>query len=298
MVDFERPTEAAGSKLKRLTELVDEARKRYPKDETIEELAKEFDDLERSLQREGESGEAARSLLGPLASTGMMALALEHETRKEVAVAKGAVRQLRRIGRELSNDDLLSVADDLSKWLVRVESSRSLFLPMMNAEDRQKVEPVRAAPVIRSAVRALGPFLGGVEPELELDTSIFFPAATITEWNSVIQNVLLNAVNATLDRIAPRVRIDLYRKGRNAFLDVSDNGIGVAEDDREELFKPFVRRASISDERRELGLGGTGLGLTIVDMIAVQRGAAVSFEEPYEGWATTFEMSWRSGSAE
>ena len=77
---------------------------------------------------------------------------------------------------------------------------------------------------------------------------------------------------------------------------MSDNGVGVAEDDREEIFKPFVRKGGISDERRELGLGGTGLGLTIVDMIAAQRGAEVSFGDPFEGWSTTFEMTWRTGA--
>ena len=295
VIDFERPREGAVSKLGRLTKLIEEVRVKHPEDDTLRAISEEVVDLEESLEREGASEEAARSLLGPLASTGMMALALEHETRKEVNTAKGAVRRLRRIGRELSNTEILEVADGIAGWLKRIEASRSLFLPMMDSEDRQKVEPLKAAPVIRSAVHALRPFLGSIEPVLELDPSLYLPAATITEWNSVIQNVVLNAVNATLDRERPRIRIDLYRQGRNAYLDVSDNGIGVAEHDREDIFKPFVRKGGISDERRELGLGGTGLGLTIVDMIAAQRGAEVSFEDPYEGWSTTFKMTWRTG---
>ena len=200
VIDFERPHEGTTSKLGRLTKLIDEARAKYPKDETLEAIDQEVGDLEASLQREGASEEAARSLLGPLASTGMMALALEHETRKEVNAAKGAVRRLRRIARELFNTEILEVADGLAGWLTRIEASRSLFLPMMDSEDRQKVEPLKAAPVIRSALHALRPFLGSIEPELDLDVSLYLPAATITEWNSVIQNVVLNAVNATLDQ--------------------------------------------------------------------------------------------------
>jgi signal transduction histidine kinase len=294
-IEFERPREAATSKIARLANLVDEARRRYPKDETIHAIAEEARDLGASLDRESASEEAARSLLGPLASTGMMALAMEHETRKEVNAARGAVRRLRRIARDLENEELRAVAESLSNWLSRVEATRSMFLPMLDAEDRQSVQALKAAPVVKSALRTLAPFLAGVEPETDLDESIYLPPATITEWHSILQNVLLNAVNATLDQVEPKIRIDLYRRGRTAYLDVSDNGVGVSAEDREELFKPFVRRSAISDERRELGLGGTGLGLTIVDMIASQRGGTVSFEDPYEGWSTTFEMAWRVG---
>lgn len=64
--------------------------------------------------------------------------------------------------------------------------------------------------------------------------------------------------------------------------------------DHEDLFKPFVRRSSISSERRELGMGGTGLGLTIVEMIAESRGCDVDFVDTDDTkWSTTFEMSWR-----
>ena len=80
---------------------------------------------------------------------------------------------------------------------------------------------------------------------------------------------------------------------RYGYLYVSDNGVGIG-DDAKDLFKPFARRSNISSERRELGMGGTGLGLTIVEMIAESRSCDVEFVDPGDpDWSTTFQMSWR-----
>ena len=58
------------------------------------------------------------------------------------------------------------------------------------------------------------------------------------------------------------------------------------------MFEPFRRALEISEERRALGLGGYGLGLTIVRMIAESRGAHARFTEPEPPFATAFELYW------
>jgi len=74
---------------------------------------------------------------------------------------------------------------------------------------------------------------------------------------------------------------------------VQDKGCGVDLKDSEELFKPFVRRLKISPERQAIGYGGTGLGLTIVRMVARNIGCEVSFVEPEKGFSTAFSLRWR-----
>lgn len=61
----------------------------------------------------------------------------------------------------------------------------------------------------------------------------------------------------------------------------------------DQLFEPFVRKLEISSERRELGVGGSGLGLTIVRMIADRVGCRVAFVEPSRGFTTCFELAWK-----
>ena len=73
---------------------------------------------------------------------------------------------------------------------------------------------------------------------------------------------------------------------------VQDTGSGVELSSAEELFDPFVRRLNISPERRSLGLGGTGLGLTIVRMVATSLNCRVGFTQPAPGFETAFQLSW------
>ena len=65
--------------------------------------------------------------------------------------------------------------------------------------------------------------------------------------------------------------------GRTAWLKVNDMGAGIDWERSAQFFEPFAREIEISRERRGLGLGGMGLGLTIVRMIADQRRCKVQF---------------------
>jgi signal transduction histidine kinase len=103
----------------------------------------------------------------------------------------------------------------------------------------------------------------------------------------------VNAANATLDAQRPKIEVSSEIHNRYAYLYVSNNGVGIGHDP-EALFKPFARRSNISSERRELGMGGTGLGLTIVQMIAENMNCGVGFVDAGDpDWSTTFQMSWR-----
>ena len=295
-IKIERPMEGSLSKVQRIATLLREARQQYPDSELIEEILSEILDLDLSLESEGQSEKQARSLLGPLASAGMMALAMEHEVRKEISSAKSAIKSIKRIAKKENITELSDIIARLSAGVNRMEKTRGILQPMLDQEDREVVEPLIVGPVVKAAVKNVKPFLGRMNVQFDIRDKLFFPAATMTEWTSVIQNVMLNAANATLDEAEPKVEISALRNGQYAIVTVSDNGIGI-DGDGDELFQPFVRHSAISDERRELGLGGTGLGLTIVDMIATQRGCEVRFVEPDDGWSTTFEMSWRAGDA-
>lgn len=292
-VEIVRPSERPESKLRRLRKLVDDAVATYPNDETIAAIEGELDDVDASLDRVRESDEASRIILGPLASAGMAALAIEHETRKEMQAVRTKLRKLLKIAKDNDLPDLRQTASELTEWVDRLEATRNIFLPMMDAEDREKIEPLECEGVARTVVANIRPLLGNVEVSFDMEEGLHFPAAAYSEWNAILQNVLLNAANATLDAARPKIEISSEIHNRYGYLYVSDNGVGIG-DDAEELFKPFARRSKISPDRRELGVGGTGLGLTIVEMIADNRGCEVEFVDPGDpGWSTTFQMSWR-----
>ncbi len=293
--DVLRPKEPSTEKLGRVHSLLLEARRTYPDDDTIEALEDEFNGLSEILDKERTAEEGARTLLGPLATAGMAALALEHESRKEMQRARQLLRRLRRIGRDLKEPRIGDIVDQVGKWVDRVEKTRRLFGPLLESDDRDEVEALSAAEVVKQVFENVQPLIPGIGFEITIPSDIYLPAATFAEWNSLFQNVFINAANATLDLSERRIRCVGGRTGRTAWVRVEDNGSGVDYENSEELFEPFTRYTAISEERRELGLGGMGLGLTIVRMIANQRHARVAFIKPSPEWTAAFQMSWSSG---
>ena len=272
--------------------LVDEARQRHPEDETLNVLDDECKRLAVTIAKEREAEEATKALLAPLASVGMAALALEHESRKELRRAQTLLARLRRAVRGTGDSDAHGLADEMDAWLRRAEESRRLFSPLLDQDDRNEVEALSAYGVLAQVARNVQPLVPALALSLDVPKDIVLPPATFAEWNSLFQNVFVNTANATLDAAEPTALCVGGRTGRSTWVRIHDNGVGVHLADADGLFEPFSRSLVVSDERRALGLGGMGLGLTIVRMIAVRRRAKASFVAPPPSWATTFELSW------
>jgi len=76
----------------------------------------------------------------------------------------------------------------------------------------------------------------------------------------VITNLLGNALKFTQQgRIVLRARLLDSQGARSLFLSVSDTGCGIAENDQNDLFSPFLQLSDFAVEHYQ----GTGLGLTI-----------------------------------
>lgn len=292
--DIAPQKELATKKLDKVRSLLVEARESHPQDDTIVALHEELDGLSSAIGSERDADERVRMLLGPLASAGMAALALEHESRKEMRRVRQMLRMLSRVGKEMKERRIVEIANQIGVWIDRLEETRRLFGPLLDTDDRDEVESLAAAAVLRQVITNVQPLVSGVSFSSSIPTDIYLPAATFAEWNSLFQNVIFNAANATLDLAARRVHSSGGRTGRMTWIRVEDNGSGIDCAHSDELFEPFARRVTISEERQALGLGGMGLGLTIVRMIASQRRARVAFVKPSPEWATAFQLSWGS----
>jgi PAS domain S-box-containing protein len=96
----------------------------------------------------------------------------------------------------------------------------------------------------------------------------------------IMGNLLSNAVKYSPENSA--ISVSLYRENNDAVLRVSDQGIGIAEEEQRHIFEPFYRSSSVIDQ-----IGGTGLGLSIVkDCVDLHTGT-ISVESEL-GKGTTF----------
>ena len=237
-------------------------------------------------------------LLAPLATAGMTALALNHELAREVVLLERGPRdELRAIAVASRVPELTNVADDIAAAAGRFAGLRQLFDPLLSGEDREATDRLRVRAVVRQVVLGLSSLMGRVDFRThEVPDELRFPIGSFAEWSALIQNVLTNAWNAMLDSEQAVVVFEGGRgkRGRE-WLRVSDTGtgLGVPLEESETLFEPFERRLRISAENTSIAMGGQGLGLAIVRMIARRRAADVAFVAPPPEFATALEISWR-----
>ena len=78
-----------------------------------------------------------------------------------------------------------------------------------------------------------------------------------------------------------RVNITLVERGSEVVLTVDDDGPGIPESERVRVLQRFVRL----DEARSRDVGGSGLGLSIVDEVVRAHGGSVSIEQSPLGGA-------------
>ena len=107
----------------------------------------------------------------------------------------------------------------------------------------------------------------------------------------VMMNVVSNSIKYTPDGGEIRIRAGRETDGRRVWMEVSDNGIGIPEEDQGRIFERFYR----VDKARSRESGGTGLGLAIAKEI-VDRHKGVLGLTGHDGPGTTVRLTlWIEG---
>ncbi len=115
---------------------------------------------------------------------------------------------------------------------------------------------------------------GGALPMIEGDRD---------RLEQVMMNVVGNAIKYTPD--GGTIAVDAGMRGRKVWITVSDNGIGIPQQDRERIFDRFYR----VDKARSRESGGTGLGLSIAREIVLRHKGAIRLA-PHDGPGTTVRI--------
>jgi two-component system, OmpR family, sensor kinase len=125
------------------------------------------------------------------------------------------------------------------------------------------------AEIAGNAAAEVAPTVG--ERELRIDNERPLPVdGNPDELHRMVLNLLDNAVRHTPPGSAIELR--LRAAGKDAVVEVADDGPGVPAAMREQIFDRFVRGDGPADTSAR---GGSGLGLAIVQAVAVSHGGSV-----------------------
>ncbi|RLE46500.1 hypothetical protein DRJ25_04110, partial [Candidatus Woesearchaeota archaeon] len=291
----EAPTEPTSLKFERVEQVLEQYEPEIP-EPVYRELREKIRDATTSATTQQEILLEQMSLLGPLATAGISALAYQHELGKQFTSIRSIVKRIEGIptADEGLRGSLDTLAQDLTAWVERARATNALFDYLADAENTKTKLRLRAAPVLEE-IKSQTKFLArGIRVDTsEVSADLLFPEASFAEWSAIFQNVFINAFNAMLDSEERLLRVSSRSRERLHEILVQDTGVGIDLKDAERLFRPFERDRKTSPERRALGYGGTGLGLTIVRLLATRICCRVSFVEPDEGFSTAFSLSWR-----
>ena len=227
----------------------------------------------------------------------MTALAYEHEVSKQIADIERIARQVEGLTRSAPVElqkSLIRINEQLRSLADRTRRINDIFAPLSDEETRTSQDAGSVYVLVKDLVRSLEVVTRGTNINYdELPRDLRFPRGGYPAWWAILQNILVNALNATLDTPAKRIHIDGGGTKSQGWIRVQDTGVGIDLGDANRMFEPFERGAPISRERAALALGGTGLGLTIVRWVADELGIQVTFEPPQTGYNTAIRVAWR-----
>jgi PAS domain S-box-containing protein len=144
-----------------------------------------------------------------------------------------------------------------------------------------KPQVVPLSSLVEQAVQQVAADVAARQGEVSVEEPLPRVVGQRLALSQVVVNLLTNAVKYVAPGVAPRVRIRADRRGATARLWVEDNGIGIAPEDHERIFRAFERLHG-----RE-SYDGTGIGLAIVRR-AVERMGGSAGVDSQEGKGSRF----------
>lgn len=223
--------------------------------------------------------------------------------------------QLAQTRLERSNDRLAAFAGQVTHDLKTPLTTMSLSLELIRDELEEGAEPEDLVPLINRALGGskrmttmiedvlsfarlgtdIDPVpvdLAAIAQDLVLDLAVPLEGVEVSigdlpvvpgdpaQLRAMLQNLLTNAAKFRAEDRTPTVSVTAHEFGNRWTIEVADNGIGIAEDQRERIFEPMVRL----DKR----IDGVGIGLATTKRVVESHHGAIGASANPAGQGSVF----------
>lgn len=204
------------------------------------------------------------------------AYTISHDLRAPLRAIHGYAEVISEDGGEALSDDLRTDLQKIAAAATRMNRLIDDILAYSKiSKETMSVRPVGLDSLIgRSLVQLEADCANTtVEVARPLGDVVAQPAAL----QQAIENLLSNACKYVAPDTSPKIRVRSERRGPQLRLWIEDNGIGVAPEHYERIFKPFERLHGVET------YPGTGIGLAIVQRVMERMGGSCGVEPSAEG---------------
>jgi len=154
---------------------------------------------------------------------------------------------------ERSINRMITIVDDLVS-ISRLESG----------EFKLQIEEFNLVKLIEDVFETHEMMARNFKVKLDFDKKYTKPIKVLADRKrimEVLNNLIVNSIK--YGKVNGKTKVSIAQSGENILVDITDNGIGIDEEDLPRIFERFYR----VDKSRSRESGGTGLGLAIVKHI-------------------------------
>src|SRR5438093_13596922 len=151
---------------------------------------------------------------------------------------------------------------DLDRIRWAAQEMRELIDSLLNfsklGRGEVRYEPINLRTYIETCLRTVEGEIRDRNADIKIQGKPRVAPADPTLLKIAITNLLSNAIKFVTNGVRPKITVSASVKENRCRIEINDNGIGIAEEDQQRIFMPFVRLYS------EEQFPGIGLGLPSV----------------------------------
>ncbi|MGA3601245.1 sensor histidine kinase [Lysinibacillus agricola] len=206
-----------------------------------------------------------------------------HELRTPLAVLKTKVDVFKKKNAH-STEEYDALINVFEKQTQRLSELVFTLLDMTNMNDEFENGTICLKDVFEDIVSELSHIADEKEVKLYLDCDDSVVYGNTDLLYRAFYNIVENGIKYNID--GGKVMINVKSDKKQIMVEIKDTGIGIPDEEKKTIFEPFYR----VDKSRSRELGGSGLGLSIVQSIITKHNGNIVVTDNENG-GTCFEIT-------